>query len=807
MVNANWPTMTFEACFNVDPFDPAPPAAVWTNLTSRVVAWQHQTPSGRQYELARTEAAAIGVLLDNQDGALDPSNASSPYWPNVLPYRQWRQRAGWTANNLLVGNSSTFDGGLGTWGPGGGTSTLLQSTAQAHGGPGSMRMTSVGGGTMYALSDGGVPANRFAATPGTSYVSWAWYRANSTGRQVQQAIDWWTVGGAYISTSVGPLSTDRSDGWTLALVSDVAPVGAALADVSVNVLGTSAGEIHFVDDAGFGSGTYYNLAAGYVERWPQRWDQHKAWVDAVVVDTLALLDPKTFRSCYDEEILADSPVGYYPLSEPAGAQSFGSIATTQQPNAPVVNSKYGGGTVTAGEQAIVPTDPAACVSFAGANGGFAKIGSVVQLAAAGHGPYTVNQAGTGWSVELWFQAAAAVTDPGKLWSQVAANVGTGLFGNGAVRLNINGTLVVSPVDSGGTTPTSPRYDDGKPHHVVFGFDTDGKAWKLYVDGALVISGTNAAVFQSNSPGFGWAQVGGLLTSGAQQEFLGTGATVFVSHVAIYVKLLSAAQALAHYTAGATAFSGELSGARFSRLLRYAAYQGPSSVDTGQSQMAPASLDGLGVTAALQDVVVAENGNLLVAGDGTVTFKQRSTRYNTTAVATLGELETPYLGDLAVGFDPTFLYERVEVTRPGGVTVAAFDLAGQKRYGPRTLTETPQILLDLEAQDRANYQLSQYKDPKQRLPQITLDPASNPALWPVVLGTRIGDRLTVKRRPFGAPLITLDVFVEAISHDVDFRVGQAHWRTTYLLSPATTSNFWLAGDATYSIAGVTTVPGY
>ncbi len=649
MVNTNWPTMTFEVCFNVDPFDPSPPAAVWTNLTSRVFAWSHQTPSGRQYELARTEAAAIGVLLDNQDGALDPSNAASAYWPNVLPYRQFRIKATWSA-------------------------------------------------------------------------------------------------------------------------------------------------------------TTYSLVYGYVERWPQRWDQHKAWVDAVVVDTLALLDPKTFRSCYDEEILADSPIAYYPLSEEAGAQTFGSIATTQQPNAPVVKSKYGAATVTAGEPTIVPTDPAACVSFAGANG-VAKIGSVIQLAAIGHGPYTVNQAGTGWSVELWFQAAAPITDPGKLWTQVAANVGTGVLNNGAVRLNTNGTLQVGPVDSGGTTPTSPRYDDGKPHHVVFGFAADGISWKLYVDGALAISGTNASTFASNSPLPGWALIGGILTSGAQQEFLGTGATVFVSHVAIYSKLLTAAQALAHSTAGQSAFSGELSGARFSRLLRYAAYQGPSAVDTGQSQMAPAELQGLGATAGLQDVVTAENGNHLVAGDGTITFKQRSARYNTTAVATLGELETPYLGDLVFDFDPTFLYERVEVTRPGGVTVAAFDTTRQKRYGPRVLAETPQILLDLEAIDRANYQLSQYKDPKVRLPQVTLDPASNPALWPVVLGTRIGDRLTVKRRPFGAPLMTVDVFVEAISHDVDFRVGQTHWRTTYLLSPAGTSNFWLAGDATYSIAGVTTVPGY
>ncbi len=805
MVNANWPAMTFEVCFNVDPFDPAPPAAVWTNLTSRVMAWAHQTPSGRQYELARTEAAAIGVLLDNQDGALDASNTASPFWPNVLPYRQWRQRAAWTAQNLLTGDLATFEGGIGTW-TADTNATVGQSTGQFHSGAASLRLTAVAAGDMAAAhASGGL--NGIVVSAGQQLVCWGWFRSSVATRDVQMAVNWFN-GSTFLSTSFGVVQTAINTGWMLATLDATAPATATRAIIRAKAIGAGgAGELAWLDDVGFGLGASYAVAFGYVERWPQRWDQHKAWVDAVVVDTLALLDPKAFRSCYDEEILADSPVGYYPLSEPAGAQSFGSIATTQQPNAPVVNSKYGAATVTAGEQAIVPTDPASCVSFAGANGGFAKIGSVIQLAAVGHGPYTVNQAGTGWSVELWFQASAPVTDPGKLWSQVAANVGTGVFGNGAVRLNINGTLVVSPVDSGGTTPTSPRYDDGKPHHVVFGFDTDGKAWKLYVDGALVISGTNAAVFQSNSPGFGWAQIGGLLTSGAQQEFLGTGATVYVSHVAIYSKLLSAAQALAHYTAGATAFAGELSGARFSRLLRYAAYQGPSAVDTGQSQMAPAELVGQGATAGLQDVVAAENGNLLVAGDGTVTFKQRSTRYNTTAVATLGELETPYLGDLVFDFDPTFLYERVEVTRPGGVTVAAFDPAGQKRYGTRILAETPQILLDLEAQDRANYQLSQYKDPKVRLKQVTLDPASNTALWPVVLGTKIGDRLTVKRRPFGAPVMTVDVFVEAISHDVDFRVGQTHWRTTYLLSPASSSKFWLAGDATYSIAGVSTIPGY
>src|SRR6266542_2227218 len=164
MVNINWPTMTFEVCFNVAPFDPAPPAAVWTSLTSRVFAWQHQTPSGRQYELARTEAATIGVLMDNQDGALDASNTASPYRPNVLPYRQFRIKAAWTAQNLLTGDLATFEGGIGTW-TADTNATVGQSTGQFHSGAASLRLTAVAAGDM-AAAHVATGASGIAVTPG-----------------------------------------------------------------------------------------------------------------------------------------------------------------------------------------------------------------------------------------------------------------------------------------------------------------------------------------------------------------------------------------------------------------------------------------------------------------------------------------------------------------------------------------------------------------------------------------------------------------------------------------------------------------
>src|SRR5690348_3697709 len=50
---------------------------------------------GRQDETGQIQAGECTVTLDNADGSLSPENASSPYYPNVLPGRRLRVSAVW----------------------------------------------------------------------------------------------------------------------------------------------------------------------------------------------------------------------------------------------------------------------------------------------------------------------------------------------------------------------------------------------------------------------------------------------------------------------------------------------------------------------------------------------------------------------------------------------------------------------------------------------------------------------------------------------------------------------------------------
>jgi hypothetical protein len=50
---------------------------------------------GRQHELDTIEAGEATFVVDNADRSLDPTNAASPYYPNVVPTRRMRLRANW----------------------------------------------------------------------------------------------------------------------------------------------------------------------------------------------------------------------------------------------------------------------------------------------------------------------------------------------------------------------------------------------------------------------------------------------------------------------------------------------------------------------------------------------------------------------------------------------------------------------------------------------------------------------------------------------------------------------------------------
>lgn len=93
---AGWPYLVkCEIAFTA--FNVAP---TWTDVTSRLIRFKSEV--GQQYDYDGPQPGSLTVVLDNTDGALDPTNTSSIYYPNVKLKRQVRISAQLTSGSSLV---------------------------------------------------------------------------------------------------------------------------------------------------------------------------------------------------------------------------------------------------------------------------------------------------------------------------------------------------------------------------------------------------------------------------------------------------------------------------------------------------------------------------------------------------------------------------------------------------------------------------------------------------------------------------------------------------------------------------------
>lgn len=81
------PATVLEVAFSTDPAA----APVWVDITDRLMA--ASVNRGRQRELDTFSAGRMQVTLSNEDRALDPAYAASPWYPNVVPMRRIRLRS------------------------------------------------------------------------------------------------------------------------------------------------------------------------------------------------------------------------------------------------------------------------------------------------------------------------------------------------------------------------------------------------------------------------------------------------------------------------------------------------------------------------------------------------------------------------------------------------------------------------------------------------------------------------------------------------------------------------------------------
>lgn len=104
--NANWPSVKVEAAFGYEPGSLTGGMPTWTDITSRARddagASVLDAKRGRDYELSQPEAGDMKLWLDNHDGAFNPSNASSPYYPNVTCEIPIRVSATWNGRQYGI---------------------------------------------------------------------------------------------------------------------------------------------------------------------------------------------------------------------------------------------------------------------------------------------------------------------------------------------------------------------------------------------------------------------------------------------------------------------------------------------------------------------------------------------------------------------------------------------------------------------------------------------------------------------------------------------------------------------------------
>lgn len=767
---------------------------------------------GRQYETDQVRSGEASLRLANTDAVLDPVNASGPWYGHIAPYQPYRRRAQWPPTRNLLDQVMATGGDLGGFSgtivPG--TSDIFSNT-DGSGGTFTTTATAWQGSTVmqFAVPSATMAPTRICHTPRWSPIPGQAYTVQlrvrdvtaSTSLSVQAHIGWYTAGGGSTPTSFNygtssTLTGSATAGWTQVTITATAPANAAGMDIGVAVAATAAAACTVqVDGVQLekgatattwqAPGVWFPVYAGWTERWPSRWDMagQYAVVEPTAVDTFSLLSQRQLSDPLTQEINNRGARFVYKLDDPAGSTSATDWTGTY-PAIPIGISKYGAGSLTFGNS-ITATDPV--------NGVYTGSTSTV-CTVTNSNPGTNLITGGASFLRLTNAGITGPTDP-TLWVRAIAFRYTGptptsnacmwsWMDNQRANNNPSGSHVYVFIDNfskpvlsiqGPTGAGTSYYPagatnvvDGNWHFLIFGYNASTQQVLFSQDGvsgfysSVPTTYTPSGIVADNLGGFVDATVG----NGTTNNFKGD--IAFACEFTTWFPFSTHVTNL--YAAWKSACAGESTNARYARILNYAGYTGTSNLDTGlTTSMGAATFDGQDAVSALQAVVDTEAGAHYVDASGTIVFKSRSARYNAlTPMYTFGERtdlgEWPY-EDCTLDYDSTHLSNQVTVTQDGtGQQFYATDPTSVTSYFARPLTRTINSSSADECNDAANYLLSRYRQPAQRVSSLKLHPSANPALWPVCLALELGTRARVMRRPPGVPAIEVDCFIENLAWD-------------------------------------------
>jgi len=221
---------------------------VWTDISKYLYERDpvNITNIGRVDENSSIQTSQMTLTLNNRDFRFTPKYASGAYFPAIAVGALVRISVGSASTKPLGTIDGTFETGVANWTPT--SATFAQSSVQAHSGTKSGLLTVTG-----------TPAQAFVrptlaasapVTVGTSYTASGWLYSAAGYAFTNFAIDWYTSGGVFLSTSSGSNVALPAGQWMFCTVTGTAPATAAFGEYGPSITGTPpAGTAVFLDEA------------------------------------------------------------------------------------------------------------------------------------------------------------------------------------------------------------------------------------------------------------------------------------------------------------------------------------------------------------------------------------------------------------------------------------------------------------------------------------------------------------------------------------------------------------------------------
>jgi len=496
---------------------------------------------------------------------------------------------------------------------------------------------------------------------------------------------------------------------------------------------------------------------GTVAKWPQRYDLGNtfSWVPVEAYDGFDKLSrAKIPRSVLEAEILADSPVAYWPLDETSGSSMVDRSGNR-------LDGEYVAGTTSLSSSA---------------GGTTSTVGLSLPVADEWYG-LTTDQAAYVGALPIVVEAVIAkqgdVTPTGLVLRMGQGNPGDDTF------FGISGTNLVGGAKFAGSTgklASGLTFDDGELHHICY--RRTASEHGLFFDGVLVTSSDPSFTF--------FAQIAGTWV-GSRPPF--GGYEGFFAHVALFDTDIGTTRIADHSAAALAPLDNQTADQRIGWVLDELGW--PTNLrdlEVGYTSLGPATFKpGDAALAYLRLVTASEDGLLFLTADGTLRFLDRYWRYLDT-LATVSQFTFTDAAASSTGYaefdldlDDELLVNVARFTRRDGVEQVATDATSVGIYGEAEKQQANLLQrTDAEVRALAEWTVATRGTPLPRVPKIRVPlHRYSAADQATVLGLDLGHRVTCVRTPQGVgSAISLAFQIDGIRNDV----GGGEWWWEAYVSP-------------------------